>query len=499
MLISQQLSQPLALSFHLIMQADHQAEAVFRYRYVVTILVTLSSCVSYMNRTHINIAIVDMVDHTVQNDTASNSSASVVYCKRREVPATNSSLHDHEDGDVAGQRYVWGQAVQGQVLGSFYYSYIVFQMPTGILTETCGGKWIIAVCLLGSGIISLLTPVVASLHVGALIALRVVLGIVQAGMFPAGFGLLCQWMPLSERSTAFALLNAGGTIGSSIPDFISGALIHKYGWPSMFYVPGIVSVIMAIVFTLLVRSKPDKHPFVSKAELQAIREGRDSETETEADSGVSIPWCKILTNKSVLSVALFQFSTFWILTILSTSLPKYLDEILAFDITSNGVINGVLQWLQVIPLTLFGFISEIMIQKGWLSRTMTRKLFSLLTGAAAGFCVLLVPSAGCNPTTLIIIVFIGSFLCGFTSASDTPIPSEMTSKFPAAVFAFLNMVSTSAGFVTPAFVGGILQMMPNAWNAWSLIFYASGILMIVSNIVFLFFATAERQSFDFVD
>lgn len=491
-----------------------KADTDFRYRYLVTLLVTLSSCVSYMNRNQINIAIVDMVDNApimAANSINSSSSHTVVYCEKIHVQNASTSKHDDVQSTptMPGQRYDWSESTQGQVLGSFYYSYIIFQMPTGILTENYGGRWIIVACLLGSGIISLVTPVVASLHVAALMSLRVLLGIIQAGFFPAGFGLLCQWLPLSERSTGFALLNAGAAIGSSIPAFISGPLINQYGWSSMFYVTGTVSVSMAIIFAILVYSKPNNHPFVSKTELMTIREGVVNEpnvTTTEStaaansSAGVSIPWRKILINKAVLSLALFQFSCFWIVTILSTSLPKYLDEILAFDISTNGVINGILQWLSVIPLTLFGFISEIIIQKGWISRTSTRKLFSLLTGSAVGAAVLLVPAAGCNPTTLIVIVFVASFLCGFTSASDTAIPSEMTNHFPAAVFAFLNMVSTSAGFITPAFVGGILQGMPgDAWNAWSLVFYVSGALMIASNVVFLIFAAAERQSFDFVD
>jgi ACS family sodium-dependent inorganic phosphate cotransporter len=429
-----------------------------------------------------------------------------------------SSLHsDHIAIIMTGKTYEWDQSMQGLILGSFFYAYIIFQMPAGIVAEKYGGRWVIALCLFGSAVVSLITPVITDLHVGVLIFARFVMGGCQAGMFPAAFGVLCKWMPLKERSSAFALLHVGAKIGASLPLFCSGILIGNYGWPSMFYLPGILATVVFVAFTLFVRSSPEEHPFISVEELMHIKEDSSndnqdnnnesnnsfpsSSAESEKKSVMpSIPWIKIITNQHVMTVAFFQFACFFILTTFFSLLPKYLNEVIHVDISTNGRINGILNSLSLITLTTTGFISEVIIQKGWLTRTQTRKSFSLLSGLATGICMFLIPSAGCNESTLQIIVYSASILSGFMNGSDTPLASEMSSNFPAALFALLNMISTSTGFIAPAFAGAILQgMQDDPVKAWSIIFYFCGSLAVVATALFLMFASAERQPFDYIE
>ena len=63
----------------------------------------------------------------------------------------------------------------------------------------------------------------------------------------------------------------------------------------------------------------------------------------------------------------------------------------------------------------------------------------------------------------------------------------------------LNMTSMSSGFFAPTFAGLLLDHMKDQWMAWSIIFYFSGGMLIVSTIVFLIFASAERQPFDLIN
>jgi len=393
-------------------------------------------------------------------------------------------------------------------------------MPAGIAAEKYGGKWVICLCLFGSGVVSLITPAITDLHVGVLIFARFVMGACQAGIFPACFGVLCKWMPLKERSTAFGLLQVGAKIGASVPLFLSGVLIGNYGWPSMFYMPGILAILVLVVFILFVKSSPDDHPLVSMQELLYIRSEQESSdnnnnsnpesrrpsyspsSSSDKDKKVmpKIPWLKIITNVHVMTVALFQFACFFILTIFYSLLPKYLNEVIHTDISTNGRINGILNAISLITLMTTGTASEIIIQKGWLSRTRTRKLFALFSGFATGICMFLIPSVGCNETGIQIIVYTASILSGFMNGSDTPLASEMSCNFPAALFALLNMIATSSGFLGPAFAGAILQSLEDdPWKAWQIIFYSCGSLNLFATAIFLAFASAERQAFDYLE
>ncbi len=69
----------------------------------------------------------------------------------------------------------------GWVLSSFFYGYIFTQIPGGYLAGRYGGRYIFGVGVLMTAILTLLTPLAAEIHIGALIALRVIEGFFEVG------------------------------------------------------------------------------------------------------------------------------------------------------------------------------------------------------------------------------------------------------------------------------------------------------------------------------
>ena len=68
---------------------------------------------------------------------------------------------------------------QGWILSSFFYGYILTQIPGGYLAGRYGSRHVIGVGLLVTSILTILTPFAAELHVGALMALRAVEGLFE--------------------------------------------------------------------------------------------------------------------------------------------------------------------------------------------------------------------------------------------------------------------------------------------------------------------------------
>lgn len=52
---------------------------------------------------------------------------------------------------------------------------------------------------------------------------------------PAMNNLLSKWIPVSERSRSLALVYSGMYLGSVTGLAVSPILIHRFGWPSVFY------------------------------------------------------------------------------------------------------------------------------------------------------------------------------------------------------------------------------------------------------------------------
>jgi MFS family permease len=73
--------------------------------------------------------------------------------------------------------FAWPKGIQGHILGSFFYGYLISQIPSGLFAEHFGAKWVLIVFLGTSTVGTLLTPVAARLSYWLLIALRVLVGI----------------------------------------------------------------------------------------------------------------------------------------------------------------------------------------------------------------------------------------------------------------------------------------------------------------------------------
>lgn len=211
------------------------------------------------------------------------------------------------------------------------------QIPSGRLAEEFGGKWIVAISLIGSGVVNLITPLVAS-SVPMLIFSRIVLGFMQGGIFPSCFAMLHKWMPIKERSIGFAFMDVGATIGSVIATTGSGYLSeHGFagGWPSVFYMSGLVSLLALFAWIPYVQSDPKDHPEVSKEELKYIYERGASEMEgnDHVNNNANrirprVPWKQILTSGPVIAIVISKFSLGWSYLMLLSKLPAYLHDVL---------------------------------------------------------------------------------------------------------------------------------------------------------------------------
>lgn len=217
-------------------------------------------------------------------------------------------------------------------------------------------------------------------------------------------------------------------------------------------------------------------------------------------SGEKVPWSGILTNVPVIVTGLFKFAVSWNFMVFYTKMPSFLKEVANVDITSNGVINAMNNICIAVSLMTFGYVSEKIIQSGWFTRTKCRKFFAIFSGFCQATAIASIPYmvSNSNLTLLTILLFAASFCNGCQSGSDIPLPSEMTKAFPATLYALLNIIATSTGIIVPPIVAFILDIFStNRTLGWSVVFYMSATLTIVSTIIFMIFSSAERQPFDF--
>lgn len=108
---------------------------------------------------------------------------SSIACPNLLEPTHSFALPSHSDNSGNGEttiahhgEFQWTEVEQGVILGSFFWGYILTQIPGGILTKRYGGKWPLGFGLLISAVFALLTPWAARTSKQFLIAARVIQG-----------------------------------------------------------------------------------------------------------------------------------------------------------------------------------------------------------------------------------------------------------------------------------------------------------------------------------
>ena len=118
-------------------------------RWGVAFLAFIGFIFNYMLRVNINVTIVAMVNFTAfENDDNGTDDNECGFDNDDEVNPDENPLSDQ------GQ-FLWDSVVQSQIVGSFYYGYIVTQLPGGRMSELFGSKRVLGVSMGGVAILRL--------------------------------------------------------------------------------------------------------------------------------------------------------------------------------------------------------------------------------------------------------------------------------------------------------------------------------------------------------
>jgi ACS family sodium-dependent inorganic phosphate cotransporter-like MFS transporter 5 len=86
--------------------------------------------------------------------------------------------------------------------------------------------------------------------------------------------LWAYWAPAHERSRLVGIANAGSQIGNVVAFSLGGYLcINGFagGWPSIFYIFGIVGIVWTVLWYIIAAKSPEEHRFISGEEKEYIK------------------------------------------------------------------------------------------------------------------------------------------------------------------------------------------------------------------------------------
>ncbi|XP_064103173.1 putative inorganic phosphate cotransporter [Macrobrachium nipponense] len=435
----------------------------------------------YAMRVNLSVAIVAMVNNTAIPH--ANKSIS----EECEFPGDNSTLPS-KDGE-----FVWDESEQGLILGSFFYGYVLTNFLGGRLGELIGGKIVFAVGVLVTSILTLLTPVVAYTNITPLIVtLRILEGLGEGVTFPAMNSLMARWIPPLERSKMSAYVYAGAQFGTVVSLPICGLLCQSDflgGWPSVFYVFGVLGLLWFIFWMLLISNTPESHPTISLEEKIYIQTTLNDALKAKTPK---IPWKHILTSMPFWAIFVVHIAQNWGFYFLLTELPTYMKNILHFSLANQGFMSALPYFVGWIFSICAGLIADKLRTTGVLSTTATRRIFNSIGFYGPMVCLVLVGYAGCNKNAAI------ALLCGAVGLNGAVYSGYMNShldiapNFAGTLMGITNTAATVPGFLAPQIVG-ILITGKQTVSRWQLVFWIAAIVYFVGNTFYVIFISGEQQ------
>ncbi|XP_066974259.1 vesicular glutamate transporter 3-like [Macrobrachium rosenbergii] len=121
-------------------------------------------------------------------------------------------------------------------------------------------------------------------------------GLAQGPTFPCIHNLLATWNPPQDRARFASVLFSGPGTGTIIALSLGGLMNESDflgGWPSIFYVFGILGILWCIPWLIFMRDSPQKHPRISEEELRYI-EANGSTVRTTMR--MKVPWRERFTS-----------------------------------------------------------------------------------------------------------------------------------------------------------------------------------------------------------
>ncbi|KAH9499196.1 hypothetical protein Btru_004415 [Bulinus truncatus] len=475
----------------------------------------------YSLRINMSLTIVCMVNHTAirSRDVTTSTNVTKVGGKRgcdgpdtMDPAVNNGSQSNHEDGE-----FNWDKESQGLIHGSLFWGFIVTNLAGGILATKYGGKHVIGLSLLLAALLTILVPVVSRSSIIGLMVLRFLTGASQIrlnrnksqrickhlqpfGRASTGFvspamqSMWTHWAPPLESSRLRSFCFAGSQVAKVITYPIT-AILCEYGfdggWPSVFYLQGLLGILWYIAWTFMVYNRPAEHPRISTEEKNYIEASLSGIVAT--DRKVHTPWSSILTSVPVWSIIVAHTCSNWGEYTFLTNMPTYIKEVLNFDIKKNGFLSSVPYLAFWIVITSSSWLADLVRSRQVLSTTATRKVFNSLGNLLPAALLICISFVDCRQSELAItLLTIGISLTGFQYGGGLYMNAgDIAPAYAGVIYGISNTVATIPGFLAPLTIA--LLTPDQTQEQWKLVFYISAAIYVLGTVFFVAFSDGTLQ------
>jgi ACS family hexuronate transporter-like MFS transporter len=277
--------------------------------------------------------------------------------------------------------------------------------------------------------------------------MRFLLGLGEAGNFPASIKTVAEWFPKKERALATGIFNSGTNVGALVTPLIVPWITLHWGWQWAFIVTGLTGFLW-LAWWLRAYKPPEEHPRLSATELAYIR-------SDPVEQVTPIRWSKLIPYRQTWAFAVAKFMTDPIWWLYLFWIPDFLNRNHGLDLKSIGLPLVVIYLVADVGSIGGGWLSSSLIKRGW-SVNAARK--TAMLACALAVMPIVFASQAANLWVAVGLVSLAAAAHQGWSANVFTLTSDM---FPrravGSVVGFGGMAGAVGGMLISVVVGEILQ------------------------------------------
>ena len=325
--------------------------------------------------------------------------------------------------------------------GIFFLGYFLFEVPGNLIMHRVGARIWITRIMITWGICSVLCAFSTDpIH---FYFFRFLLGVAEAGFFPAIILYLTYWYPKKYRARIYAgfmmAVAFAGVIGSPLSGWIldsSKSFSVGLPWQWLFVIEGIPSILIGLLLPFLLTNKPSDARWLTEEEKKQIES--DLKESSVVNSG---KWFDAFKSSAVWLSTMTYFSFVMGLYGVSFWMPQIIQDIFKLDHTAVGWLTAIPWTCAAIGMILFGWSSDRRGDRKW------HLIIASMVGMIAFF---LSGNSSASPAVVLIALSVATTAVMCLVSTFWSVPTALLSGTAAAAgLAWINSVANLGGFLSP--------------------------------------------------
>ncbi len=339
-----------------------------------------------------------------------------------------------------------GATMLGNLSAVYFYSYVLMQVPTGVLVDRWGPRRILALGALTAGIGGLLFALAPSLSLA--IAGRFLVGAAVAVAFISILKLATHWIPPQRFALVMGMTVLVGVIGGLGGGLPLAFLVDLHGWRAVMTAVAILTLVLALAIWGFVRDDPSDRGYRSHAAAGRRRSRPGVFASLRAAAGHYNVWLLSLAAAGACG-ALLTFAGLWGVPFLMThyALPR----------TTAAAYCSIMLLAFALGGPLLGTLSERLGRR--------KPLYLIGTGIALLAWVGLILLPDLPLPVLALAMVAAGFGCGGAMViSFTHAKESVPIRFAGSVAGLVNMGAVLGPMLLQPVTGSILD---HHWSGWT--------------------------------